>query len=58
MEEVLGEIHQLKSQLVLAQAHREAFEVNATQNNNLAVEQASAVIIQKEQQIKELVSLC
>jgi len=55
MEEMFGEINQLKSQLALAQAHKEAFEVNANRNTSIAMEQAHSLVVQKDQRIKELV---
>jgi len=46
---------QLKSQLALAQAHREAFELNAAKSHVIPLEEHGSIVLQKDIHIKELV---
>lgn len=55
---MLTEVNQLKSQLALAQAHRETFELNQQNNRaNISIEDHNAAIAQKDYLIQQLVSL-
>ncbi|OXA56669.1 general vesicular transport factor p115 [Folsomia candida] len=55
IEEMLTEVNQLKSQLALAQAHRETFELNQQNNRaNISIEDHNAAIAQKDYLIQQL----